>query len=75
MKSKSIVICAIVTGLLFLSSCEIELRDGHSYPHAMGWEHRHNPSHHDYYNHRFHHDKDGNEIVGHPQMGGTEPGH
>lgn len=75
MKSKDIVISVVIGVLFFLSSCEIEYRDGHSYPHAMGWEHSHHPNHKEYYNHGFHHDKNGDEVVGHPEMGGLKPGH
>jgi hypothetical protein len=72
---KYILVSALVILLVTLQACEVEYRDGHRYPHAMGWEHQHHPDHKEYYNHGFHHDKNGNEIVGHPQMGGVEPGH
>jgi len=57
---------AVIVLFIFFSSCEIEYRDGHRYPHAMGWEHRHHPDHHELYNHGWHHDKNGNEIIGSP---------
>jgi hypothetical protein len=41
----------IMTILIFISSCEIENRGGHKYPHALGWEHRHH--HSDDQNHGF----------------------
>ena len=58
----------VAATLIFLFSCEIEYRDGHRYPHAMGWEHRHHPDHIETYNHGWHHDKNGNEIIGHPPV-------
>ena len=57
---------AITALLLLLPSCEIEFRDGHRYPHAMGWEHRRHPANIETYNHGWHHDKNGNEIFGNP---------
>jgi hypothetical protein len=55
-----------VAVLLFLSSCEVEVRDGHRYHHYRGWEHRHYPDHHEIYDHGYHHDAHGNEIIIHP---------
>ena len=59
------VLLAVVTMVIFLSSCEVEVRDGHNYHHPMGWEHRHHPDHHEVYNHGYHHDAHGGEIVIH----------
>ena len=40
------ILSAGVIGLMLLSSCEVEVRDGHHYDHARGWEHQHYPEHH-----------------------------
>ena len=56
----------IAVAFIFLSSCEIEERDGHQYHHARGWEHHHYPEHHESYNHGYHHDEHGGEIIIHP---------
>ena len=52
--------------LLFLSSCEVEVRNGHNYHHPMGYEHHHHPDHHEVYNHGYHHDEHGGEIIVRP---------
>ena len=57
---------ATIAALLFLSSCEVEVRDGHNYNHPHGWEHEHYPEHHEVYNHGYHHDSHGAEIIFHP---------
>ena len=51
--------------LIFLSSCEVEVRDGAHYHHAYGYEHHHYPEHHEIYNRGYHHDAHGNEIIIH----------
>ena len=52
--------------LLFLSSCEVEVRNGHNYHHPMGYDHHHHPDHHEVYNHGYHHDEHGGEIIVRP---------
>lgn len=59
---KKVVTIALAGVVLLLTSCEVEVRDGRTYHHPWGWEHRHYPDHHEIYNHGYHHDKDGNEI-------------
>ena len=54
---------AAVVILLFLSSCEVEVRDGVTYHHHRGYEHEHYPEHHEEYHHGYHHDRDGGEII------------
>ena len=49
--------------IIFFSSCEVELRDGRSYHHYRGYEHSHYPNHHEIYNHGYHHDAHGGEIL------------
>jgi hypothetical protein len=49
--------------MLFLSSCEVEYRGGVAYHHPWGWEQRHYPDHHEIYNHGYHHDEHGAEII------------
>ena len=53
--------------ILFLSSCELEVRDGRNYHHYRGWEHAHYPNHHEVYNHGYHHDSHGGEIIERPR--------
>jgi hypothetical protein len=61
---KKILLAA--TAIVFLlSSCEVEVRDGHHYNHAHGWEHRNHPDHHEAYNGGYHHDSHGNEMEHH----------
>ena len=55
-----------VVALMFLASCEVEVRDGVRYHHPWGWEHHHYPDHHEVYNHGYHHDAHGAEIIVHP---------
>jgi len=49
--------------IIFLSSCELELVDGHPYHHRRGYEHSHYPDHHEKYDHGYHHDSHGGEII------------
>ncbi len=53
----------ISTAILFLSSCEVELRDEHRYHHFRGYEHSHYPEHREIYNHGYHHNDHGEEII------------
>ena len=57
------LIAAVFASLIFLSSCEVEVRDGHRYHHPRGYEHQHYPDHHEVYNHGYHHDAHGGEII------------
>jgi len=57
---------AVVISVIFLSSCEVEVRDGHTYHHPHGYEHHHYPQHHEVYNHGYHHDSHGGEIIVRP---------
>ncbi len=57
---------AVFALCIFISSCEVEVRDGHRYNHAHGWEHAHYPDHHEVYNHGYHHDSHGAEIIVRP---------
>ena len=52
--------------IIFLSSCEVEVRDGVHYHHPWGYEHRHYPDHHEVYNHGYHHVAHGGEIIVRP---------
>ena len=60
---KKLLLPAVTAVLLLLSACEVEIRDGHHYHHAQGYEHRHYPEHHEAYNHGYHHDSHGGEII------------
>lgn len=60
---KKIIIAVAALGLIGLSSCEVEVRDGHHYHHHPGWEHEHYPNHHEVYDHGYHHDSHGDEII------------
>jgi hypothetical protein len=63
---KKILLATIAASfILLLSSCEVEVRDGHHYHHHAGWEHAHHPEHHEVYNHGYHHDGHGAEIEVH----------
>ena len=57
------VFLVVSVAAIFLSSCEVELREEHQYRHTRGYEHHHHPDHHDPYNHGYHHDKNGGEII------------
>ena len=59
-------IIAIAAAIILLSSCEVEVRDGHRYYHHHGYEHAHYPDHHEVYNHGYHHDAHGGEIIVRP---------
>ena len=61
------LLLVVSVAILFLSSCEIELRDGQRYHHHRGWEHSHYPNHLEVYNHGYHHDIHGNEIIIQPR--------
>jgi len=54
-------LAALAAMIIFLSSCEVEVRGGSNYYHPWGWEHRHHPDHHEVYKHGYHHDEHGNE--------------
>ena len=54
---------AVAAALVLFSSCEVEVRGGHTYHHPWGWEHHHYPDHHEVYNHGYHHDEHGGEII------------
>jgi len=58
---------AVSAAVMFLSSCEIEMVDGHRYHHRRGWEHSHYPNHHEIYNHGYHHNRHGDEIIIEPR--------
>ena len=60
------ILITAVVAMMFFSSCETEIRDGHHYHHARGWEHENHPDHHEQYNHGYHHDAHGGEIIIHP---------
>lgn len=60
---KKIIIAALFGAFVSLSSCEVEVRDGHRFYHHHGWEHEHYPEHHEVYHHGYHHDRDGHEII------------
>ena len=62
---KKLLILAIIASFVTLTSCEVEVRDGHHYHHPMGWEHSHHPDHHETYDHGYHHDHNGLEIEVH----------
>jgi len=64
---KSIVGIFVLVCALFLSSCEVEYLGGVRYYHYWGYEHRHYPGHHEVYNHGYHHDIHGGEIIEHPR--------
>ena len=61
---KKLLLVVSVT-IIFLSSCEVELRDGVRYHHYWGYEHSHHPDHREVYNHGYHHDGHGGEIIEH----------
>ncbi len=54
---------ALSIAVVFLSSCEIELVEGRRHNHYRGWEHSHYPEHHEVYNHGYHHDAHGGEVI------------
>ena len=56
-------LAVVVVALIFLASCEVEVRGGHTYHHHMGWEHANHPDHHEAYNHGYHHDDKGAELI------------
>ena len=60
---KILLIVSVV--ILFLSSCEVEYRGGSRYNHYRGYEHSHYPNHNEAYNHGYHHDEHGGEIINH----------
>jgi hypothetical protein len=62
---KKLIVAVFAVAVIF-SSCETEIRDGHSYHHHRGYEHEHHPDHHEVYNHGYHHDAHGGEIIVHP---------
>jgi hypothetical protein len=59
---KKITLAILAGAFLFLTSCEVEVRDGVTYHHHMGYEHQHYPDHHEQYNHGYHHDAHGGEL-------------
>ncbi len=59
------LILATAAMLILLSACEVEVRDGVSYHHPRGWEHRYHPDHIEIYDHGYHHDEHGNEREHH----------
>ena len=59
---KKLILAASIV-MLFLSSCEVEMRDNVRYRHYRGYEHSHYPNHHDVYNHGYHHNGHGDEII------------
>jgi hypothetical protein len=56
------VLLAAIVAITLLSSCEVELRDGHRYHHYRGYERAHYPDHREVYNHGYHHDARGGEV-------------
>jgi hypothetical protein len=60
---KLLFIIAVTTCTLFLSSCEVEYRGDVRYHHFWGYEHAHYPDHHEVYNHGYHHDVHGGEMI------------
>lgn len=59
---KKLLLATVAAMILLVSSCEVEVRDGHNYHHMHGYEHSHYPSHHEVYDHGYHHDGHGAEI-------------
>ena len=59
---KKVILATLAVAFIFLTSCEVEVRDGVTYHHRSGYEHQHYPEHHEQYNHGYHHDGHGGEI-------------
>jgi hypothetical protein len=57
------ILLTVSAAIIFLSSCEVELRDGRRYHHYRGYERYHYPDHREVYNHGYHHDARGGEII------------
>ena len=63
---KKLLLVVSVT-ILFLASCEVEYMGDTRYHHYRGYEHSHYPDHHEIYNHGYHHDNHGGEIIEQPR--------
>lgn len=59
------VLVTVSIAIISLSSCEVEYVAGRRYHHYRGYEHSHYPDHNEVYNHGYHHDEHGGEIMDH----------
>ena len=62
---RKLILATVALAFVFLTSCEVEVRDGVTYHHRHGYEHAHYPEHHEHYNNGYHHDAHGSEIIIH----------